>query len=339
MNEALAYLVAVPPPLLPGEYLEVRGVHPLSGTSRAYCSTLPQTAATALAWSGGGAQVWVGINPRQGRASGDAAVRRVRALPADIDVKLWEGDTGAMHAAVDAFPVRPSLAVLSGSGLQVYWLLEAPAAADGRPRAAADRLARALVGQDKRPDLVGNAERLLRLPGTYNHKYTPARPVALLWSEPHRYRLADLETWLAEHAPWTAPPPVRAATPHGPSSETFTDFNLRFDVPDLLCRHGARVVGRHGAVLHLGRPGKADGISATFGYYPGILHVFTTEWPPFEAAHGYDAVEVFTRLEHGGDYKAAHAAAVALGYGTRLGLRVDSRPAREAVRQLAEGAV
>jgi len=340
VSDALAYLAAVPPTLLPGEYLEVRAVHPLAGAKRAYCTTLPQTAAQALAWSEGGAQTWVAINPRAGRRSGDQAVPRSQALAGDVDVKLFAGDVGAMHEAVEAFPLRPSLVVSSGSGLQVYWLLAAPvtlAETGRRMREIAYRLARALCGPERRPDEIGNPERLLRLPGTLNHKYRPARRVELLWDEPQRYQLEELEHWLAEHAPWTAPEPARAPAPPGPASEAIRDFNRRFDVVDLLLRHGATLVSRHGAVLHFRRPGKSEGVSATLGHYPGVLHMFSSKWPPFEQGHGYDAFEVYSLLAYGGDRRAAYHAAVELGYGMRFGLRVDSSPACLAVRGLAGG--
>lgn len=343
MSGALDFLAAVTPPLVHDEYLEVRGVHALTGARRAWCRSLVQTARTAIAWSESGMQTWVGINPRGGKRSGDAACTRTVALPADLDAKLTDGDMRALQSMVDDFPLPPSAVVGSGSGLHIYWCLGAPVdlRVDGmarRVRSCADRLARALAGPERHPDLVGNAERLLRLPGTANHKYAPPRPVRLLRCEAMRYSLENLEEWLTLHAPWTAPPPILPPAPRRePLDGVIADVNATMDALALLARYGASVVSRHAGITYLCRPGKAGEVSASYNYYPDALHVFTTNWPPFEAGHTYDGFALYALLEHGGARDVAYYAAKRAGYGTRFGMAVDARPARDAVRRLTEG--
>jgi len=59
-------------------------------------------------------------------------------------------------------------------------------------------------------------------------------------------------------------------------------------------------------VRYLTRPGKDQGISATFGYVaPGVLYVFTTNAAPFQDGRAYGPFAVYAELEHGGDYKQA----------------------------------
>lgn len=66
-------------------------------------------------------------------------------------------------------------------------------------------------------------------------------------------------------------------------------------------------------VSYLCRPGKDQGVSATFGYVaPGVLYVFSSNASPFEAGRAYKPFSVFAELAHGGDYKKAAGALYAL---------------------------
>jgi hypothetical protein len=85
-----------------------------------------------------------------------------------------------IRSRLDKFRLRPSALVLSGGGVHVYWWLHEPLdlrAQQGRDFARL--LLRSLatfLGAD-----IKSAEpaHILRLPGTLNHKYAPARPVTL----------------------------------------------------------------------------------------------------------------------------------------------------------------
>ena len=118
--------------------------------------------------------VYVGCAPRRRRAGTKDAVEHVWVLWAECD-----GATAAQAAHV--YRPRPSLVISSGSGpnLHAYWPLAAPL----KPKEAEIanlRLARAL-GADPQ---CFDAGRILRPPGTWNHKRQPPRPVALLRMEP-----------------------------------------------------------------------------------------------------------------------------------------------------------
>lgn len=76
---------------------------------------------------------------------------------------------------------------------------------------------------------------------------------------------------------------------------------------------GWTVVSARGDVTYLRRPGKTDGISATYGYVaPGVLYVFSSNASPFEPNKAYNPFAVFTLLQQNGDYKAAARAIGAL---------------------------
>lgn len=96
------------------------------------------------------------------------------------------------------------------------------------------------------------------------------------------------------------------------------DYNRQTSLEEmaaLLTRHGWAVSARRGDVLLLRRPGKDRGVSATLGYVPGKLFVFSTNAHPFADGRAYDAFSIYALLEHGGDWRAAARALADLGYG------------------------
>jgi hypothetical protein len=97
----------------------------------------------------------------------------------------------------------------------------------------------------------------------------------------------------------------------------FCDYNARADVPALLEKHGWTHVYQRGESIHYKRPGTTDSItSANFHTGLRIFYVFSTS-TEFEAARGFNPVQVFAQLEHGGVYSAASRALYAAGYGSR----------------------
>ncbi|MFP3869227.1 MAG: hypothetical protein ACLFUU_13925 [Desulfobacteraceae bacterium] len=111
---------------------------------------------------------------------------------ADIDFgpnrhyKTW---TEAL-TAIEGFSLRPSVVVDTGNGVHVYFFFVAPLPVAGnlaQVEAVNKGIAQALHG-----DPVGDASRILRVPGTWNVKdYARPKPVRLLWCENRRYFLED----------------------------------------------------------------------------------------------------------------------------------------------------
>jgi hypothetical protein len=154
---------------------------------------------------------------------------------ADVDVR------GAAHKRDDLPPDRdearrlldaaaglpPSVVVDSGHGLQAWWLLEASwAFATEGERDEAAALAKDWVGLFQKAakakgwelDSVGDLARVLRLPGTLNHKLVSAgvdpAPVQVLESSGRRYRIDEFLAALEGDEP-PAGPKVFTATAGG----------------------------------------------------------------------------------------------------------------------------
>ncbi|MBI4474771.1 MAG: hypothetical protein HY646_19015 [Acidobacteria bacterium] len=124
-------------------------------------------------------EVYFGVvsrsNDHDGTAKGCA---KAYALFTDVDFK----DTPESKARelLTAFPIQPSIIISSGNGLHCYWLLCEPY--DLQPKDNPEKLksllrqiARALGGDIH----AGEPARVLRIPHTMNHKYSPERPVLI----------------------------------------------------------------------------------------------------------------------------------------------------------------
>ena len=109
--------------------------------------------------------VYFGVAPRTGRGGSTEYVEELTCVWADLDCKHHsKADRLDQLAALDT---PPSILIDSGHGYHAYWLLDAPIdPEDGRRCMAA--LASALDG-----DAVGDLPRVLRVPGTTNHKGEP----------------------------------------------------------------------------------------------------------------------------------------------------------------------
>jgi len=169
---------------------------------------------------------------------GDGAHCQVlTALFVDADFKhLGEEET---RKRIYNFPIKPSFTIESGGGLHPYWLISQPfllQMADGMK--AAKTLLRQMASSvaDVVDESVSEPVRVLRIPGSFNFKYDPPRPV--LWVAGHGdvYSEGDLLV----HLP---PPPVE-------------DTNTKFVVPDEVKKGD-----RHGLLFALLRSQKARGLS------------------------------------------------------------------------------
>lgn len=157
---------------------------------------------TAAAW--GAEERHVYVRPARYRAGAtnalDEAIRWIAALHVDIDLKDHAGLSGqeivsALKGHPDVPP--PTILVRTGGGIHAYWRLTEPIDANvpgalGRARAAMVELAR-IFGGDLGAAKPGQA---MRLPGTLNPKYKPARPVACRVFDRGDIAFTSLETKL-----------------------------------------------------------------------------------------------------------------------------------------------
>ena len=109
---------------------------------------------------------------------------------------------------------------------------------------------------------------------------------------------------------------IKARSTNGDISP-FDDYNDRAEIPSLLIRHGWKQVYQGGNRIHFKRPGNTDSpIAANYDTRRRIFYVFSTS-TVFDSEKGYNPTQVFTILEHNGDYSAASRDLFTQGFGKR----------------------
>jgi len=175
-----------------------------------------EAAVRAVALCDGGAEVYTGVSavrPDLERGRGRREdMRWLPALALDIDVAAaGRGKTKLFGSLEDAqrflaeLPLRPSLVVASGAGLQAWWVLREPIDLQEDDVHAQSLTmgwngfvrARALAAGSEL-DAVHDLTRVLRMPGTLNRKYGDERQVRLIVADPARYNPSDFEPYVAE---------------------------------------------------------------------------------------------------------------------------------------------
>jgi len=124
-----------------------------------------------------GYEVYVGVNPRVGQASGKKNVHWLAAFHAEVDYghaghkKKPEHDTyDDALAAIKAFEIPPTLLNRSGGGFHCYWVLNDPVNVSEIGLDALENINRALMAGVKADGGTHNINRILRVPGTFNFK-------------------------------------------------------------------------------------------------------------------------------------------------------------------------
>ena len=114
-----------------------------------------------------------------------------------------------------------------------------------------------------------------------------------------------------------APSCANVGQPGGFLARPGDDFSERGDIRPYLAAAGWQFLGNHPDGNELWRrPGKnSGGHSAT--YDGRVFYVFSSNAAPFESEKGYSGFQVYTLLEHRGDFTRAAAALLDKGYGTR----------------------
>lgn len=138
-----------------------------------------------------------------------AQAETVPGLWMDLDCgsnKLYKDADAALHGLTGWLEERglpePTSIVHSGYGLHVYWLFDAPVPVE-EWKEAADRFKRAAAVARVCDDVgvIADAARILRVPGTHNHKGGGRRPVQLWRHRDERVRLEDILAALPELGP------------------------------------------------------------------------------------------------------------------------------------------
>jgi putative DNA primase/helicase len=158
--------------------------------------------------------VYFGVHPvtqippvnRKGEVSAPAGVRSqipfiaaINTLFGEVDDKDHDGDHAKCLAHVKSLDIPPSVIVDSGGGYHCYWLLSVPwVLTNDEEREQARKLQAAWVMLVDSDADSKDLARVLRLPGTFNHKYDPPRPVTVVRADfDLLYELDDLATLAA----------------------------------------------------------------------------------------------------------------------------------------------
>lgn len=156
---------------------------------------------------------YFGVLPRlrqSGRAEDVVDVSRV--LWSDFDAKHFGSKAEARHR-INAITPAPHLAVDSGGGYHVYWLLDKEV-----PWASAHAVMKG-IETSFGADHCSDKPRVLRVPGTLNHKYSPPAEVkVVVWDDlAPLYSISDFDPYLQDPvslprkiaiAPWNGVLPV-----------------------------------------------------------------------------------------------------------------------------------
>ena len=112
-----------------------------------------------------------GVATRDGKGGRKDNIIHIPAVWCDLDFK--DTPIEECHNRIRSFPFKPSIAVHSGGGYHLYWLLPEPATRDHIPMVedVNRRIAHFLGGDMAATD----ASRILRIPGTTTWKYSNDR--------------------------------------------------------------------------------------------------------------------------------------------------------------------
>lgn len=169
--------------------------------------------------------VYVGVGWREknlgtAKRGSEKDVYGIVGLWADIDVlseahkptRRWFPEKKLARAWLESLPLVPSILLDSGHGLQAWWLFDEPwlfeldedrkRAAEVSRRWTTQLRAWAVTADGDVDTSVADLPRILRVPGTLNHKSEPPAPVTALYiNEKVRYGLDDFEPYLMTAAP------------------------------------------------------------------------------------------------------------------------------------------
>lgn len=227
-------------------------------------------------------------------------IAAVNCLYGEFDVKDY-GSKAAILAHIEAasWP-PPSVIVDSGGGIHGYWLLREPWLLNSdETRAAAEIVQRGwvqrVIGADP---AVHDLVRILRIPGTLNFKYTPARVVQFLTCDLTRaYALPALTAHL---------PPIHEAEPRFRAEPThkarsIEAFNAANDIGRLLEARGyARRGDRRMISPHSGSC--RDGVTVDKARNRAFVH---TGGDPLCDGYWKRPFDVIRILDCGGDFQDA----------------------------------
>ena len=283
--------------------------------------------------------LYFGVSTRQQRLAGTARggetdCAHIPALWLDIDTIEGHGKhdnpnlpptLADAYTLIDTFPLPPTSIIETGGGLQAWWALDQPIdGTDARPILDAWNITwqHAATLKGWAIDNVHDMPRVMRLPGTLNHRAEPPAPVTIVVADwTRRYPIDELTQWLTPPEPVTAPSP-----PLAQRDRPGDQWAQRVSWRQLLEADGWTWHHHTGDEDHWTRPGKTikDGTSATTNYQGSdVLKVFTSNAAPLLQGETYNKFHYLTVTRFGGDHTAATRWLAEQGYGSPTPERID----------------
>jgi hypothetical protein len=171
--------------------------------------------------------VYASVAPRRGEVGTRAGITRLLVLWADLDAKGDHTCESRLSQLMD-LAHHPSMVVSTGAGLHAYWLLRTPAEGPEELELAELTMRRIALVLDGDP--VHDRSRVMRIPGSYNHKYGAPRLVKTEHFDPSlRHELDELRQ-------------MAASLPNGSSDGAVGVGKVRRDILGTPIREGQRNV-------------------------------------------------------------------------------------------------
>lgn len=160
-----------------------------------------------LEQSAGGANVYARLStikklPSAGKRGDDSYTATVPGVWLDVDVGKPGHPTElstAFQLIRELVPFWPTLIVCSGGGLHPYWLFNKPMEPD-EARPLIERWGQSMTARFAyygfNLDQVFDLPRLMRVPGSHNHKAEVNKPSFIIGDYGHRYNPVDLEPFM-----------------------------------------------------------------------------------------------------------------------------------------------
>lgn len=261
------------------------------------------------------AKIVAGMEPKKAKVAKRATLEyRARKLY-QKQVFLAEPKIYLALAAthIKKLSVPPSYVVWTGGGYHVYWIFDEPfITTTEEARSAIARDLRSWVSYIGSDAAASDLNRVLRVPGTYNHKYDPPIHTGFAVFEPDRkyslraLRIQMMSLFDGEPTPAKTCQPV--PSPTGLNGREYAvhvikAFNAQHSVEDILLRNGYR---QRNDSNRWYRP---DGKSASVRVQNGRSYHHSSSdalyHGNYSGSGAHDAYSLFTELEHGGDRKQA----------------------------------
>jgi P4 family phage/plasmid primase-like protien len=205
-------------PRLPNDWKITQGLLAILHTGGAYSYWWTLPGKIAIWWSVGdparvpdSPNVYFGVHPTaknggEYERSRTATIAAVNCIFAEFDE-----DKGATRELIENLEPVPSVVIASGGGWHSYWLLTEPFIIRNNQDRERIRKIQAdwvdfIGGDPGAKDLA----RVLRLPGTFNSKYDPPRPVEYVWADLNLRHELDALAVLTQTANPAAETPQRA---------------------------------------------------------------------------------------------------------------------------------